>query len=151
VEAPSTAQHDLSLDDRKENEMAFALKRKKGPTQPFTHAANCKVLKADPDVKIEWSEVSTGRWEAICVCGHEYFHEPLTDDRERLDPFDPKTFRHDPVCEYASETDPALLKAILKVRDGAGGGYWWVTCSSCDYSWQTHHYPYEMRPMAPPK
>lgn len=28
------------------------------------------------------------------MCGTEYFHEPYTDDRDRLDPYDPSTFRH---------------------------------------------------------
>lgn len=45
----------------------FGLKKKRGPTQPFTHADDCKILKADPDVQIEWSEVETGHWEAVCV------------------------------------------------------------------------------------
>ena len=45
----------------------FGLKKKRGPTQPFTHADDCKILEADPDVQIEWSEVETGHWEAVCV------------------------------------------------------------------------------------
>jgi len=65
--------------------------KKRGPTQPFTHADDRKIVKADPDVQIEWSEVETGHWEAVCVCGTEYFHEPFTDDRDRLDPYDPST------------------------------------------------------------
>jgi hypothetical protein len=126
--------------------------KKKGPTLPFTHAADCKIVKADPDVQIEWSEVSAGHWEAVCVCGHEYFNAPLTDDRERLDPYDPSTFRHAGQCEHRDTTDPALLKAILKVRDGAGGGYWWVQCATCDCGWQVPHYPQPpMRLMPPPK
>jgi hypothetical protein len=28
----------------------------------------------------------------------------------------------------------------LKVRDGAGGGYWWVECDSCACGWQVPHY-----------
>jgi hypothetical protein len=50
----------------------------------------------------------------------------------RLDPLDrPDT------------TDPVLLRAILKVRDGAGGGYWWVECAGCDCGWQVPHYAAE--------
>lgn len=48
-------------------------KKTKGPTQPFTHSDSCPILKADPDVQIEWSEVQTGRWEARCVCGARVF------------------------------------------------------------------------------
>jgi hypothetical protein len=51
-------------------------------------------MKADPDVQIEWVEVETGHWQAVCQCGTEYFHEPLTDERDRLHPYDPSTFRH---------------------------------------------------------
>ena len=33
-------------------------------------------------------------------------------------------------------SDPALLRAILKVRDGIGGGCWWVECGACEAGWQ---------------
>jgi putative DNA primase/helicase len=36
--------------------------------------------------------------------------------------------------------DPGLLRAVLKVRDGAGGGYWWVECGTCECGWQVPHY-----------
>jgi hypothetical protein len=36
----------------------------------------------------------------------------------------PRTFRQAGQCEHRYTSDPALLRAILKVRDGAGGGYW---------------------------
>ena len=39
-----------------------------------------------------------------------------------------------------SETDAAILRAVLRVRDGAGGDYWWVECSACDCSWQVPHH-----------
>jgi len=58
----------------------------------------------------------------------------------RLDPYDPSTFRHAGQCEHRSTSDPALLRAILKVRDGAGGGYWWVECASCEIGWQVPHH-----------
>jgi hypothetical protein len=48
--------------------------------------------------------------------------------------FDPtarsETSRHVPQCEFASATDAAVLRFILKVRDGAGGDYWWVECGA---------------------
>jgi hypothetical protein len=28
----------------------------------------------------------------------------------------------------------------LKVRHGAGGGYWWVECGTCECGWQVPHY-----------
>ena len=39
-------------------------------------------------------------------------------------------------CEFASETDAAVLRDILKVKDGAGGDYWWVERGACDTVWQ---------------
>src|SRR6266550_3830385 len=109
---------------------------KKGPTQPFVHADDCKILKAEPGVVIPWSEVETGHWQAECRCGKEHFHEAPADRRTRLDPLDPSTFRHAPQCEHWGTTDPVILQAILRVRDGAGGDYWWVECGTCDCAWQ---------------
>ena len=37
-------------------------------------------------------------------------------------------------------SDPALLRAILKVRTGWAGGYWWVECGTCGAGWQVPHY-----------
>jgi hypothetical protein len=34
----------------------------------------------------------------------------------------------------------AMLRIVLKAKDGAGGDYWWVTCSGCDCSWQVPYY-----------
>ncbi len=51
------------------------------------------------------------------------------------------TFRHAGQCEHRYTSDPAPLRAILKVRDGAGGGYWWVECGTCECGWQVPHYP----------
>jgi hypothetical protein len=124
---------------------------KKGPTRPFTHADNCRILRADPTASIEWSELERGHWRATCLCGSEDFYEPPAAGT-RLDPYDPSTFRHAGQCEHRNTTDPVLLKAILKVRDGAGGGYWWVQCATCDHGWQVPHYPQPpMRLMPPPK
>jgi hypothetical protein len=41
---------------------------------------------------------------------------------------------------FASETDAAVLRVILKVRDGAGEDYWWVECGVCDNPWQVLYY-----------
>jgi hypothetical protein len=117
----------------------FGLKKKRCPAQPFSHSENCPILKADPTTQIEWVEVETGHWQAVCQCGTEYFHEPFTDDRERLDPYDPSTFRHAGSCEHRDTTDPDLLRLVLKVKDGAGGGYWWVECATCEHGWQVPH------------
>jgi hypothetical protein len=98
----------------------FGLK-KRGSTRPFTRTDNCKILKADPTAQIPWSEVATGHWRAVCQCGSEDVYEEPADRRARLDPYDPSTFRHAGQCEFASETDAAMLRIILKVKDGAGG------------------------------
>ena len=117
----------------------FGLKRK-GPSKAFSHADDCKILKADPGVEIQWSEIESGYWVAQCVCGKEYYRDSVTDPRVRLDPLDPKTSHHAPECEYAYATDAAVLKIVLKVKDGAGGTYWWVECGACDTGWQVPHY-----------
>jgi hypothetical protein len=113
--------------------------RKKRPDKAFSHSDGCKIQAADPAVSIEWSELERGHWRAICVCGSEDFYEPVA-DRVRLDPYDPSTFRHAGQCEHRYASDPALLRAILKVRDGAGGDYWWVECGTCECGWQVPHY-----------
>jgi len=45
------------------------------------------------------------------------------DRRVRLDPLDAKTSRHLGECEYISETDPSVLKLVLKAMDREG--YFW--------------------------
>jgi hypothetical protein len=112
--------------------------RKKGPTRPFSHADNCKIVKADPGVETLWSEVESGHWQAVCACGAEDFYE-LADRRTRLDPLDPSTFRHAGQCEHRDTTDPALLRAILAVKDGSGGDYWRVECGVCGRAWRVPH------------
>ena len=42
-------------------------------------------------------------------------HEPAA-DRVQLGPLDPKTSRHAGQCEFVSETDPAVLRILLKVN-----------------------------------
>ena len=85
---------------------------------------------------------------AECQCGKEYNHELAAERRVRLDPLDPSTSRHHPACEHAATTDPALLRAILRVQEGTGvapgwSQYWWVTCGVCQTSWQVLHYALE--------
>lgn len=54
---------------------------------------------------------------------------------------------HASQCELASETDVALLRVVLKVRDGAGGDYWWVECGTCDCAWEVSELRRERRVM----
>jgi hypothetical protein len=42
--------------------------------------------------------------------------------------------------KLASETDPAVLKVLLKVKPGLGEGYDWVECGSCAVGWQVPHF-----------
>jgi hypothetical protein len=114
----------------------FGLK-KRGPTKEFTHADDCRIVKADPDVRIEWSEMERGYWEATCVCGKEYYREPAA-PRVRLDPLDPKTSRHAGQCELVNATDPAVLRLALRVKES--DGYWWVECVACEHGWQVPYY-----------
>ena len=111
-------------------------RRKKGPDKTFIPSEGCRILAADPDVEIPWNEVEACHWRAECVCTIEYYTEPFVDDRVRLDQLDPATSRHAGECEFAAETDPAMLKVLLKVRDGAGRDYWWVECGACACGWQ---------------
>jgi len=51
-------------------------------------------------------------------CGSEdVYHEPAG-RRVRLDPLDPKTSRHMGECEFASSTDPSVLRVLLKSSPG---------------------------------
>ena len=115
-------------------------KKKGGPTRPFTHTPDCKIMKADPSTEIRWQEIETGYWVAECQCGKEYWREPPADQRGRLDPFDPSTAHHLPQCQHAHTTDPAVLRLVLDVKDGLEPGYWWVMCLTCQAGWQVLHY-----------
>jgi hypothetical protein len=79
-------------------------------------------------------------WRAECVCTFDSYTEPIVDTRERLGPLDPKTSRHAPECEYVFETDPPVLKILLKVKPGLRPGYSWVECGACDAGWQVAHF-----------
>jgi hypothetical protein len=39
-----------------------------------------------------------------------------------------------------SETYAAVLRLILKDKDGSGGGHWWVECGAYEIGWQVPHY-----------
>jgi HNH endonuclease len=93
--------------------------------------------------EIPWSEVESGHWQADCQCRSEHVYDRSADPRARLDRRDPSTFRHAGQCEHRGTTDPVVLRAISKVRDGAGGDYWWVECGACDTAWQVPHYAAE--------
>ena len=123
----------------------FRKKHQGPPDRPFQHTDDCKILKADPDVEIPWSRLEYGQWRRECLCTTEYYNEPFVDDRVRLDPLDPKTSCHLPQCEYISEIDPAVLRVLLKVTPGLGGGYSWVTCGACDAGWQVADYAESVR------
>ena len=116
----------------------LGFKRKGGPTRAFSHASDCKIVKADPGVEIPWQEIETGLWIAECQCGKHYHHEPLADGRVRLDPLDPATFRHTPACPQRDVTDQAILKATMRVQEREG--YWWVESSMCACCWQVPYY-----------
>jgi hypothetical protein len=115
--------------------------RKKGPDKPFRHSDDCKILAADPWVEIAWSEIRRGVWEARCVCGTEYHYDPLADEHEKLDPLDPATARHGPSCPYREATDPAMIRAVLRVTEKED--YWWVECNACQCGWQVPFYAAE--------
>jgi hypothetical protein len=104
------------------------------------HADVCKIKAVDPGVQIEWSESRGGVWEAMCVCGRDYWYDRVADNRVPLDPLDPKTSRHAPECEFASATEPSVVRVLLRVREGMAPGYWWVECGSCNTAWQVAHY-----------
>jgi hypothetical protein len=116
----------------------LGFRKKGGPTRAFSHATNCKILKADPGVEIPWQEIETGLWIAECVCGKEYHRELVTDGRSRLDPLDPSTFRHHGGCDQRDLTDLAIIRATLRVQEREG--YWWVESSMCACCWQVPYY-----------
>jgi hypothetical protein len=82
-------------------------------------------VKADPGVEISWSEIEGGHCRAVCQCGAEDRYEEPVARGARLDPYDPSTSSHAGACEHRDTTDPALLRAILKIQDGAAAGYSW--------------------------
>ena len=117
--------------------------KKKNGFPPFSHRDICQIAKSDPGVEIPWSEVESGHWVATCQCGQAHHYEPAA-PRVQLDPYDLATSRHAPQCEFKDESDPAVLKVLLKVRDAAAGdAYWWVECGACEIGWQVPHFAEE--------
>ena len=106
---------------------------KKPDTGPFMHALDCKIVKADPGVQIEWQEIEHDYWKRECVCTVEHRPPQVADGRTRQDPLDPALARHGAVCEHRDTTDPALLRALLKVTPA--DGYSVVECGACSYLW----------------
>ncbi len=43
-----------------------------------------------------------------------------------------------PECEFVSETDPAILRTLLKVQDNET--YAWVECGGCNSGWQVPYF-----------
>jgi len=119
--------------------------RKKGPIRPFTHADNCKILKG----RIPPSDqVVGGRdWALAGGLPVRVRGRPRGARRSSCSarPLDAKTSRDAGECEFASDTDAAALKIVLKVKDGAGGSYHWVGCGSCGCAWQVPYYAGSVR------
>lgn len=117
----------------------FHLPKNKPDLPAFRHSSDCKILARDPSVEIHWSEIRGGVWEAVCVCGKQYHYVEVA-ARARQDPYDPDTFRHAGQCEQRDITDPALIRMMLRVKEGAGGTHWFVECGVCGNGWQVLHY-----------
>jgi hypothetical protein len=94
---------------------------------------DCRIWKTGPGVQIPWSEIRRGVWEAVCVCGKQYHHEPVGDDRVRNDPLK-IGHRGAPQCELHGETDPAVPRLALKGQPFMGA----VPC--LDTGWQVPHF-----------
>jgi hypothetical protein len=122
----------------------IGLKKKGPPDRPFSHVEDCRILRNDPSVSIPWSYDGDGLWRRVCQCTVEYHREPITAGRVRNDPRSRSLARHAGECRYVNESDPAQLQVLLKVKDGAAGGYWWVECGSCTAGWQVPYYAAEV-------
>jgi hypothetical protein len=117
-------------------------RKQRPPDGPFEHADDCKVYKADPDIDPPWNEVETRHWVRTCQCSEQHWRAPEP-ARARLDPYDPKTSHHLGQCEFKDETNPDIIKVLLKVRPGLSPGYQWVECGSCQGGWQVLDYAQE--------
>ncbi len=51
------------------------------------------------------------------------------------------TFRPDGGCDQRDVTDPAIIRATLRVQEREG--HWWVECSMCACCWQVPYYAAE--------
>jgi hypothetical protein len=124
-------------------DMFRSRKEQAPPARPFEHNGRCPIARVDPGFQPVWNEIETGRWRRECQCGAEGWNAPA-DRRARLDPLDPQTSRHAPEWEFVGETDAAVLRVILRVRDGLGPGYWWAECGACSAGWPVPHFTEEM-------
>lgn len=116
------------------------------PSAAFDHAASCPIVRADPGYEPQWEEVEPGHFRRRChaQCGAQDVYAGLTDRRPRQDPLDPSTWpvmNHLGWCEYRDTTDPALLRAILKVRDAES--YYVIDCSACEALWRVPYHAAE--------
>ena len=90
--------------------------RKKGPDEPFQHAEDCKIVHADPGVRIRGprSAVESGRL-AVCAASSSSTTPSLTivcrSTRSTRIPL-----AHSPLCEFVSATDPSVLRAVRPER-----------------------------------
>jgi hypothetical protein len=114
-------------------------RKKRAPNKSFMHTDDCRVLAADPTVSIPWNEVEPRHWQATCQCGVQHSYEPVG-DRVRLDPLDAKTSRHAGECGVRLRARCPGAPGHLKVKDGAGEEYGWVSCGACDTAWQVPYY-----------
>ena len=48
----------------------FGRKHRGLPEQPFAHSDTCGIVRADPDVRIEWQRIEGRRWQRVCECGN---------------------------------------------------------------------------------
>jgi hypothetical protein len=112
----------------------FHKKKIQPPSRPFAHSDSYPIVQAEPDVEIPWSRLEYGHWRRECRCGAEGWDEPAA-KRVRQDPYDPATSRHGGPCEFKDETDPAILRVLLKVKPGMEEGYSWVECGGCGFGW----------------
>ena len=62
---------------------------------------------------IPWSEVESGHWAAVCVCGEQHYHATASKGT-RLDPIDPGTARHGGACEFKDTTERSYLVSKLR-------------------------------------
>jgi hypothetical protein len=114
------------------------------PSRVFPHADGCKIVEADPNVQIPWSEIQRGHRRATCVCGSQDYYEPAGRPA-RVDPLDPSRAMHLGACEFRETTDRVVLQVVLKIRDEADPSYSWVTCNACDCAWHVPVYAEEER------
>jgi hypothetical protein len=119
----------------------FGSKKKQGPPQrPFAHRDDCPMAKINPRVADEWQLIETGHWRRECQCGAEDWRT-AGDGGVRQDPYNPgawPTLNHLGGCEFRDATNPAILRAILKVTDV--GDFYRVDCRSCEALWRVMYH-----------